>query len=92
MEKYPPRNKETVRPFRLWDPQKGEFMVGRMYAKIRTAHDRATVLVRWMAVGTSIEVLDVRVAAWRGTYSRKVGSIKIEMLRGVDSERAKAQG
>lgn len=80
---YPERQPDTVRPYRIWDPQAGHQVVGRAYISERRAHDQALVIIRWEQTGASLEVLDARTMAWRGTYSRRVDSIRIETLRKV---------
>lgn len=84
---YPERQPDTVRPFRLWNPQDGHWIPHRWYLNERRAHDAALVLIRWEQTGASIEVLDARTMSWRGTYSRKVDSIRIETLRKVIYDR-----
>lgn len=87
MSEYPDRQPETVRPFRLWNPQETAWIPHRWYINERRAHDAALVLIRWEHTGASIEVLDARTMAWRGTYSRRVDSVRIETLRKVIYDR-----
>src|SRR5262245_30457834 len=82
---YPERQPDTVRPYRIWDPQSGAQVIGRAYISERRAHDQALVLIRWEHTGASLEVLDARTMAWRGTYTRRIDSIRIETLRKVES-------
>jgi hypothetical protein len=70
-----PRDKETVRPFRIWDSQEKRNVPHRCYATLRRALDSALLLVRWSKVGVTLEVYDLRTAKWLGTYARRVDSI-----------------
>lgn len=76
MTKRPyPRDKETLRPFRIWDSQEKRNVPHRHYATLRRALDSALLLVRWSKVGVTLEVYDLRTAKWLGTYARRVDSI-----------------
>lgn len=72
---YPPRNKETVRPFRLWDAQLKHDLPHRYYKDKKRAHMGALIESRWSEVGRTIEVYDVRYGKLLGQYTRRVDTI-----------------
>jgi hypothetical protein len=72
---YPPRDKETVRPFRLWDTKQRKQVQYRYYSDKHRAHMGALYEVRWAEVGTCIEVFDLRYGKLLGQYTRTATSI-----------------
>lgn len=71
---------ETVRPYRLWNANKGEFLRWRYYSDRRRCHIGALIEARWSRIGTVIEVIDVSTTRLVGQYKRGVHDIKF--LRG----------
>lgn len=74
---YGKRQRETARPFRLWDAKARRFLRWRYYSSARRAHDGALIEVRW-SKGEAIEVLDIRTAKWLATYILRGREILIE--------------
>lgn len=72
-----PKVRDTVRPFRLWNPQANppRNVPHRYYATERRALDAALLLVRWEKVGTTFEVYDCRRQHFIASYSRRVNTI-----------------
>lgn len=68
-------NKETVRPFRIYDAKKQEFLPHRCYSDARRASIGALIQVRWADVGSVYEVLDVHKGRLFGQYKRGVNDI-----------------
>jgi len=64
-----------ARPFRLWNPKTGSHYPGRCYKYHRRAVIGALIECKWAAIGTTIEVLDVRTGKMIGSYTRKVNSV-----------------
>jgi hypothetical protein len=77
-----PKDKGTVRPYRLWDASEKRNVPHRCYSTERRALDSALLLIRWSAVSKSIEVYDITTARWLGTYTRRVDSIAFQSRNG----------
>lgn len=75
---YGARDRETQRPFRLWDAKHNQFLRWRYYASISHAHNAALIEVRWSTDERAIEVLDIRTARWLATYVLRGSTILIE--------------
>jgi len=75
---YPrnPREKTTVRPFRLWDANKRKCLPSRNYSDLRRCHMGALIEARWAAVGTCIEVFDITKGKLKGQYIRRVNNVE----------------
>jgi len=71
-----PRNKDTVRPFRLWDAKAKKQMPHRFYLDLRRAHMGALIEARWAEVGVCIEVFDITKGKLRGQYTRTRDSVQ----------------
>lgn len=69
------KNKETTRPFRIWDASKRKHLIGRNYAHLHKAHDGALLMARWSRIDQALEVYDVRTGRLLGQYIRKEKSI-----------------
>ena len=68
--------KESVRPFRLWNPKTSSQVPHRCYSDERRAQDKALSIARWdLKVGESLEVIDVRGGKLLGVYTRRVHTI-----------------
>jgi hypothetical protein len=79
------RNKETVRPFRIWDSVEKHAVPWRCYSDERRAHNSALALCRWEQAGRTLEVVDVRTGRWLATYKRGLHSIEITALKERDA-------
>lgn len=66
---------EAVRPYRLWDAENKKNLAYRCYSDPKRAHMAALIEARWQAVGTSIEVYDVRGSKFLGSYTRRISTI-----------------
>ena len=67
---------EAMRPFRLWDAVNRKNLRWRNYADKTRAHMGALIEVRWLPIGSSIEVYDCRTGMLLGQYTRSVDSIR----------------
>lgn len=73
-----PRNKETSRPYRLWNAVEKCHMRWRCYKVKKNAHDGALIEISWAKVGASIEVYDSRNGQMIGQYTMGAdGRIKV---------------
>jgi hypothetical protein len=70
-----PKDRESLRPFRLWDTKNKRQMQWRYYAHKHNAHIGALIEARWAEVGTTIEVFDVRYGRLVGQYTRKLHTV-----------------
>jgi hypothetical protein len=70
-----PHDKESVRPFRLWDAKQKQQLRWRYYSDRKHAHIGALIEVRWSEIGTTIEVFDTRTGRLLGQYTRKVNTV-----------------
>ena len=70
-----PKDKESARPFRLWDATKKQPMRWRCYLYMRNAHVGALIEARFAEVGTTIEVYDTRNGKLLGQYTRRPTSV-----------------
>ncbi len=66
---------EATQPFRLWDAKNRIDMRWRYYTTEKRAKNGALLEVRWLQVGASIEVYDVRTGRLCGQYTRRVNSV-----------------
>jgi len=75
---YPrnPRDKPTVRPFRLWDAQAKKCLPSRNYADLKRAHMGALIEARWAMVGACIEVFDITKGKLKGQYIRRINTVE----------------
>jgi len=64
-----------ARPFRLWNPKTGEYYRGRFYKYHRRAVIGALIECKWAAIGTTVEIIDVRTSKMIGQYTRRVNSV-----------------
>jgi hypothetical protein len=65
--------KDTVRPYRLWNPQTGKQLAHRCFGYEERAQDKALIMARReLKTGQSIEVIDVRYGKLIGVYTRRV--------------------
>ena len=72
--KYP-RNRESQRPYRIWDAKERKALRWRCYLHRRNAHNGALLEARWAAIGTALEVYDSRTGQLLGVYIRRVHTI-----------------
>lgn len=78
-----PQQPDSVRPFRLWDANKGVQLRWRYYTDKRRAHIGALVEARWAAVGVTVEVFDIRNGKLLGQYTRRPTTVAFSDLNGV---------
>ena len=72
---YPIRVDVAKRPFRLWNPKlKAEYR-WRYYTDWKRAVNAAFIELKWSAIGTVIEVIDIRNGKLLGQYKRTVTSV-----------------
>jgi len=69
-------DKETVRPFRLYDAVTKKYVRYRNYKVKDNAHIGALIQARWAAVGTTLEVVNFHKGTLIGQYTRGVNDIK----------------
>jgi hypothetical protein len=81
------KDRETLRPYRLWDAHKQVQLPGRCYRWLENCHDAAVVICRREAkIGRTIEVIDVTRAKLTATYTKKVNGIEIKREKQLRSE------
>lgn len=66
---------EAQRPFRLWDSKNKRNLRWRCYKTARRALNAALLEARWLDVGATIEVYDVRTAKVHGVYKRHLHTV-----------------
>lgn len=91
-DEYPDAQPETARPYRLWDPAKGQWLQGRFYSSPKRALNQAASLVQWEGVGFVVEVLDARTNDWLSSYKVTPTQIIIQRKRGVMASAAAEEG
>ena len=78
-ENYPEPDKDTARPFRVWNPRDNAYVMGRWYvSEFRAIKEAAFYAKYYLPIGQSVEVLDVRKGKWLGTYTKKIGGVFYE--------------
>lgn len=77
------RQPDSLRPFRLWDAKARTALRWRYYADKRRAHIGALIEARWAAIGTSVEVIDIRNGKLLGQYTRRVDTVAFTDLNGA---------
>ena len=82
MATYPVRADVAKRPFRLWDAAKKAELRWRYYADWRRAVNAAFIELKWSAIGTVIEVIDIRNGKLLGQYKRTVSSVTFHKEKG----------
>lgn len=60
--------RETPLPFRIYDATKRRFLLYYIYKHKLNAMRSAYWIVRWLAVGTVLEVIDMRTMRLHGSY------------------------
>jgi hypothetical protein len=68
-----PKNRDTVRPFRLWDAKNKVQMQWRNYAYSWSAIKGAWAEIQWVKAGQSIEVFNTTNGQWIATFTRAPG-------------------
>ncbi len=63
------------RPYRLWDALAGADLRWRYYASARNAQNAALLETRWLKVGATIEVYDLRTGRVLCTYKRHAATV-----------------
>jgi hypothetical protein len=74
MSNYPTTD-ATKRPFRLYNPKTKTAYRWRYYTEWRRAVNATFIELKWAAVGTVIEVIDIRIGKLLGQYKRTVNSV-----------------
>lgn len=69
-------DKDSIRPFRLWDSVAKRNLRWRYYSDSRRAMNAALIEVRWSKVNETIEVYDCRNGRLLGTYKRSLNHIE----------------
>lgn len=85
-KRYPRTDKDSVRPYRLWNANEKAQMRWRYYGSPRSAHLGALIETRWAKPGTVIEVIDARTAALLGQYRRTPTSVQFFDVRKLNGE------
>lgn len=81
------KDKQTLRPYRLWDAHKQVNLPGRYYRWLENCHDAAVVICRRdTRIGRTVEVLDVSRAKLIATYTKRVNGIDIKKERQLRAE------
>jgi hypothetical protein len=70
------KDRDTVRPFRVWDARERKLCVGRNYVDKQNAMDGALLMIR-RQLCESLEVFDIRTGKLIAQYVRKPTSIAI---------------
>lgn len=84
------KQRDTLRPFRLWDAHLQSAIMGRWYRWEENAHDAAVVICRRdMKIRRTLEVLDVHRGKLIATYTRRVNGIEIKRERQLRAEERK---
>lgn len=68
-------NRDSVRPFRLWNAHERTQLRWRYYAGKHNAHIAALIETRWADVGVTIEVFDIRNGKLLGQYTRRLNTV-----------------
>lgn len=74
-----PRVEDAKRPFKLYHAQRKRFFMWRYYSEKVNALRSALWVAKWLKIGETVEVIDVRNGKLHGSYTRRVDSI--EFLR-----------
>lgn len=69
------KNRETTRPFRVWDATRKKHLIGKNYSDLHRAHNGALIEARWAKIDQALEVYDVRTGRLLGQYVRKDGGV-----------------
>lgn len=81
------KDRQTLRPYRLWDAHTQTQVMGRWYRWEENCHDAAVVICRRdTKVGRTLEVLDVHRAKLVATYTKRIGGIDIKRERHLRAE------
>ncbi len=73
------KDRETLRPYRLFDPHKQVGMPGSYYRWLENCHDAAVVICRRdTKIGRTVEVIDATRGKLIATYKKKVSGIEIK--------------
>jgi hypothetical protein len=65
-----PVDRDTSRPFRLWDASEKKPVRWACFKNLRRAHMRALYEAAWSKGDTTFEVIDIRNGGLRGQYKR----------------------
>lgn len=67
---------EAKRPFHVYDARAKKFLRWRFYAHKVRAMRAALWLAKWMPIGMTLEVIDVRDGRLHGQYTRRVAHVE----------------
>lgn len=68
-----PINRDTLRPFRLWDAKAKKQLQWRNYAFVWSALDGAWKEMQWVKINTTIEVYDTTTGNHIASFTMKPG-------------------
>jgi hypothetical protein len=79
---------DAPRPYRLYDEHKRKWLMYRAYVHKGHALRAALWVTKWMEIGTTIAVVDVRTAKLHGQYTRRVNHVEFanESLKTIPKE------
>lgn len=80
---------DAPRPFRLYDENKRKWLMYRAYVHKGRAMRAALWVTKWMDIGITIAVVDVRTAKLHAQYTRRVNHVEFanESLKTIPKER-----
>jgi hypothetical protein len=71
-----PRIPDAARPFRLHDAKARRFFAHRYYTHKLNAMRAALWIAKWLEIGNTVEVIDVRNMKLHGAYTRRVNHVQ----------------
>lgn len=77
--KYPPRNREALRPFRLWDTKDEKWLPFRCYKTRENAMRGALLISFELHINQSIEVLDQRYQKCWAQFTAKIEDGRVQI-------------
>lgn len=79
---------DAPRPFRLYDEVKRKWLMYRAYVHKGHAMKAALWVTKWLPIGTTIAVVDVRTAKLHAQYTRRVNHVEFhnESLKTIPKE------
>lgn len=82
---------DAPRPFRLHHEQNQKWLMYRAYVHKGHALRSALWVTKWMEIGTTVAVIDVRTGKLHGQYTRRVNHVEFanETLKTIPKEHRK---
>lgn len=71
-------DRESVRVYRLYHAQSKRFFMWRYYVRKERALHQALWIAKWLNVGETVEVIDIRNGQLHGSYTRRVSMIEFQ--------------